>query len=172
MSTNGWKPRQTEALECPSGQTAIIRRPGPEFVLRAGKVARTFSQVAQDETEGTEQERGLSVIARMSDEEQNAVMTFARAMVCASVVSPKLYLNPREGQIGPDDIGDDFWFLFSYAMKNFFNLKVPVGDEEVQVSDLETFHGESSVSGDGVDGVDVRSNPEQSVGDQGLARSA
>ena len=163
---NGWKPRKTETLSCPSGQTVQVRRPGPEFMLRAGRVARTFSKAKQDEPKQEGQsptEYGLDVIAKMSDEELAAVMIFARELVCAMLVSPKLVISPRPGfnEIGPDDIGDDFWFLFNYAMTGFFNLKVPVGDGEVQVSDLETFPDDLGVSRDGVDGESVQSDTEQ-----------
>jgi hypothetical protein len=40
LSNGGWKKRQTETITCPSGQVVQIRRPGPEFTLRAGKVRR------------------------------------------------------------------------------------------------------------------------------------
>jgi hypothetical protein len=90
------------------------------------------------------------------------------------MVSPKLVLNPDpdKDEIGPDDIGNDFWWLFEYAMTNFYGLKVPVGDEEVKVSDLESFRPESGVSGVRVDSVHVPPDTEQPLGDRGLVNSA
>jgi hypothetical protein len=79
--------------------------------------------------------------------------------------------NPQGDEVGPDDIGDDFWFLFNYAMTGYFNLSVPVGDQEVKVADLETFREESSVSGDSVDRPEVQSDAKQPVGDRGLVAS-
>lgn len=169
MSTNGWKPRKTETLECPSGQSVQVRRPGPEFMLRAGRVARTFSKYAskadkeQDEKERqslSPEEYGLQTLAKMSDDELAAVMIFARELVCAMLVSPRLVREPRpdSDEIGPEDIGDDFWFLFGHGMTGYFNLKVPVGNGEVEVKDLETFRPESGVSGHGADGGSVSSD--------------
>lgn len=177
-NTNGqWKPRKSETLTCPSGQEVRVQRPGPEFALRAGRVQRTFSKAKkskeQQEQEAKEmeglspEEYGLKTLANMGDEELAAVMIFARELVCAMLVSPRLVREPRPGfnEIGPDDIGDDFWFLFNYAMTNFYNLSVPVGETEVQVSDLETFRSKSGVSGDRVDSPEVRADTEQPVGD-------
>jgi hypothetical protein len=165
VNGGGWKRRKVETLTCPSGEKVQIRRPGPEFMLRAGKVARTFSQVSSHIPEVgdglSDHERGLQVIAEMSDTELAAVMIFARELVCAILVSPRLVQNPQsEDEIGPDDIGDDFWFLFNYAMTGFFNLRVPVGNQEVEVGDLKSFRPDAGVPGDSVDSAQVRSDPE------------
>lgn len=165
LSSNGkWQPRKTESLTCPSSQVVQVRRPGPEFMIRAGRAARTFSKTLPKKSEGqSPQDYGLKLLEDMSDEELAGLMIFARELICAMVVSPKIVLNPREGfdEIGPDDIGDDFWFLFNYAMEGFFNIKVPVGSGEVEVADLATFRGQSSVSGHGVDSQDIQSTSEQ-----------
>lgn len=177
---NGWKPRKAETLVCPSGQEVRVQRPGPEFALRAGRVQRTFSKKKQTEQEQQEmegltpEEYGLKTLANMDDEELAAVMIFARELVCAMLVSPKLVREPRPGhnEIGPDDIGDDFWFLFNYAMTSFYNLSVPVGETEVQVKDLETFRSESGISGDSDNSASVRADTEQPVVDRGLVGSS
>lgn len=166
----GWKKRRIEALTCPSGQQVQVRRPGPEFTLRAGKVARTFSQALSRKPETDQDaptlESGLEVIATMTDDEFAAVMIFARELVCAILISPRLVQNPQnENEIGPDDIGDDFWFLFNYAMTGFFNLTVPVGNQEVEVSDLKSFRPEPGVSRDSSDRSEIRPNAEQPPAD-------
>jgi hypothetical protein len=118
-------------------------------------------------------ERGLQVIADMSDEELAAVMVFARELVCAMLVSPRLVANPtHEDEVGPDDIEDDFWFLFNYAMTGYFNMPVPVGEQEVQVKDLENFPEESSIQGDGDNGAEVQPDTEQPDADPRLVASA
>lgn len=180
FATNGkWAPRKTEMLTCPSGQEVQVRRPGPEFALRAGRVTRTFSEAIKRETEQAEaKEEGLTpdefgqdVLDKLSDEELAAVLVFARELVCAMLVSPKLTRVPRPGfdEIGPEDVpSGDFWFLFNYAMTGFYGLKVPVAEGEVEVSDLSNFRGESGISGDSVDSAEVRADSEQPAGDQGL----
>lgn len=180
MSSNGdygWKPRKVEMITCPSGQKVQVRRPGPEFMLRVGKYARTFTALkdqvtisAQDPTE-----HYLETIAKLDDEELAALMVFAREYVAASLVEPKLSRDPNydAGEIGPDDLPmADFWFLFGHGMSGFEGLAVPVGETEVQVSDLESFRGESGVSGSSVDSPHLPSDPEQPIGDQGLGSSA
>jgi hypothetical protein len=180
-----WQPRQTVAFTCPSsGKVVFIRRPGPELTLRAGRVIRTFTQALKREAEAAREgvkegdlatDFGLNILDKLSDEELAAVVIFARELVCAMLVSPKLVLNPKPSsdEIGPDDIGDDFWPLFNYGMAGFFNLKIPVGkEEEVTVSDLESFRGEPSVSGNSDNGGKVRADAEQPIGDSGLDGSA
>jgi hypothetical protein len=119
--------------------------------------------------------QGLEFISRMSDDELAAMVVFARELVCAMLVSPRLVQSRRPGtnEVGPDDIGDDFWFLFNYAMTGFFNLPIPVGgNQEVEINDLESFRSDPSVSGDSTDGQDVRTDPEQPSGDSRLVDSA
>lgn len=185
----GWKKRQLITLPCPSGQKVIVRRPGPEFTLRSGRVARTFTKALTVNAEpnapkdandlAAMQEYGLEIIAKMSDEDLAALMLFARDLVVTMVVSPRIVLNPREDsdEIGPEDIGNDFWFLFAYGMKNFMDLKVPVGtgdmESEVEVSDLSTFRAESGVSGHGVDGLHIPvAESERAVDDPRLVDGA
>lgn len=159
LASNGqWKPRKTVPLTCPSGQVVQVRRPGPEFTFRLGRIAHTFSKALKPEDGQSSEDYGLSVIEKMSDEELASLMIFGREYICAMVVSPKIVLNPREGfdEIGPDDIGDDFWFLFNYAMAGFLGIKVPVGGEEVEVADLATFREEPGLPGHSVDSQDVR----------------
>lgn len=181
MSTNGnhgWKPRKLETITLSSGQKVTVRRPGPELGLRAQRVARTFTadrareiQKLPDESDAEYNQR---VIAEMSDDELAAVTILARELVLAMCVSPKLVLNPDplKDEIGPDDIGNDLWELFEYAMRNFYNLTVPVGETEVEVKDLESFREESGVSGVRVDSVHVPAETEHLSGDQGLVDSA
>ena len=174
MSTNGWKPRQIATLTCPSGQEVQVRRPGPDTMMKVGRVIRGFARNAGL----TEQEAALSLakdLADMSDEELATIMISGRELICATLVSPKLVLNPRPdmGEIGPDDMPfPDFLFLFTQVMGDFYQIKVPVGETEVEVADLETFRTESGVSRDRVDGASIPSNSEQPNGDQGLVDSA
>lgn len=166
---NGWKPRKIQPYECADGSTVYVQRPGPEFTLRAGRIPRTFTK-SLSEAKGNEEEKP----AGLSEEEQEGIVAFARELIVAMVVSPKLKLNPKpdSDELGPDDTGVDFWPLFSYGMSNFFNAKVPVGDGEAEVKDLETFREEPGIRGDSVDSLHVSPNPEQPVGDQGLVDSA
>lgn len=166
---NGWKPRKIQPYKCADGSTVYIQRPGPQFTLRAGRIPRTFTK-SLSEAKGNEEEK----LAELSEEEQESIVAFARELIVAMLVSPKLKLNPKpdSDELGPDDTGLDFWPLFSYGMSNFFNAKVPVGDEEVEVTDLETFREEPSVSGTGVDGPSLPvAVTERETSDPGLVHS-
>lgn len=174
-NTGGWAPRKPLELTCPSGQKVIVRRPGPELMLKAGRMGRTFSASAEKIKDGADPQ---DVIAGMSDTELRALIEFAGKMVIAMVVSPRLVENPDpdKDEIGPKDIGNDFWFLFGYGMQNFVGIKVTVGsgetETEVDVSDLESFRGKPGVQGNSVDGAHVPPVAVESGGDQRLSDSA
>ena len=174
MSQNGngygWKKRQAITVTCPSGQKVVVKRPGPDFYLRSGRVSRTFTLALTTEKDAPALEAPIEEkrkfwegkIERMSDDELAALLMFAKDLIVTMVISPRIVLEASdddEDTITPEDIGNDFWFLFAYGMANFVGIKVPVGapgaESEVKVSDLETFRTESSVSGDSVDGVHV-----------------
>ena len=147
-------------------------------MLRNGKVSRTFSAALSTSERRPGQsieDYNLEAIERMSDDEMAALMVFARGLVCAMLVKPKLVLqpHPERDEIGPDDMpSTDFWFLFNYGMANFIGIKVPVGETEVEVSDLETFRPESGIQGDSVDGASVPvTEPERAATDPGLVHS-
>lgn len=181
MSTNGngWKPNVPEKWTGPSGQEVLLRHPGPEFTLRLGRTQRVFSgsESVPERKEGqTDKEYAQEVLEHISDEE---LVGMARELIVAMVDSPKLVLNPNaeNGEIGPDDTGMDFWPLYNYGMAKYFSrtgpIKVGEGESEVEVSDLETFPEETSVSGDSVDGVHVPvTESERAIRDQGLVDSA
>lgn len=171
-----WAPRKLETLTCPSGQVVQVRRPGPEFMLRVGKYARTFTSLKDQTSQSAEDpaEHYLETIAKLNDEELAALMIFAREYVTASLVEPKLSRNPNydAGEIGPDDLPmADFWFLFGQGMTGFEGLTVPVGETEVQVSDLGSFRGDSGVSGPSVDSAHLPPETEQPTGDRGVVSS-
>ena len=176
MSTNGngWAPRKKIPYTCVDGKVVYIQRPGPEFALRAARIPRTFTKsLVEDGDESKKQPTPEERLAQMSDEEQDSIVAFARQLLVAMVVSPKLKLNPKDGELGPDDTGADFWPLFEHGMTNFYNVKVPVGDAEVEVSDLETFRAESGIQGDSVDSVHVPiTEPERAPTDPGLVHGA
>lgn len=177
MSNNGhgWKPRKVHTFTCADGSTVLVQRPGPELALRVQRIPRTFTKsLVEKPSEGNEQDDSPEArLAQMSDEEQNAVVALARELIVAMVVSPKLKLNPKEGELGPDDTGADFWPLFTFAMTNFYDIKVPVAEGEVEVPDLETFRNDSGLSGDSVDGAHIPIGAtEPDHGNQGLVDSA
>lgn len=173
---NKWAPRKIEPLTCPSGQVVLVKRPGPDFTLRVGRVARTYAAALSGKPRNdgeTDQEYYERLFDEMSEEELDAYVAYGRHLLVAMCVSPALALSPKpeRGEIGPDDLGSDFWFLLDYGMRNFLGISVPVGDTEVEATDLEPFRAESGIQGDSVDGAHVQADAEQPVGDQGLVGS-
>lgn len=161
-----WKPRKAEPYTCKDGSIVQIMRPGPEFTIRAGRMHKTY--IKREESE----EDPDNPLVGMSDEEAETLVNYARQLLVEILVEPKLRLNPGEGELGPDDTGADFWPLFNYAMDNFQNAKVPVGDGEVEAKDLDTFREEHGVSGSRMDSVHVPlAESERATTDSGLAHS-
>lgn len=182
MSTNGdygWKPRKVEPFTCFSGRKVMLKRPGPEFIVRSARYARTYSRLVTERPPNTNGDEPLGdffeELAKLDDEQLAALLLFADQLLCAILDSPKLVPNPDpdKNQIGPRDIPDlDFWQLFIHGMGGFTNIAVPVGDTEVKVSDLESFREGAGVQGLGVDSASVSPDTEQLVGDQGLVDGA
>lgn len=153
-----WKKRETVQVECPSGTVCSARRMGPELSLRAGKVQRLFQRAEQ--TEGRDpQEKWLSFLETLSDEEVVKMGNFATEVVLDTVVSPKLVANPK----GPDEIGpkdmplSDFWFLFSWALNLAREVPVQLTQGETTVDAVETFPtGQATDALSGLDGQSVQ----------------
>lgn len=179
MSTNGnqWKPSRPIEVTCPSGQKVMVKRPGKEFSIKAGRVGRTFSAVLTKEDRlknETEEEYNARLLDGMSDNEAEASVDYCRLLLVAMCVSPKLYLKPKEDQLGPDDLPDnDFWFLVNFHSNNYAGSTVPVGETEVEAESFDTFRDESGVSGSSVDGIHLPiTESERAATDTGLVDSA
>lgn len=173
-----WKRRSgPEEFTCPSGQKVLTQPPGPAFTLKLGRTTRVFTTpegVPKKRDDQTEEEYGLEVLEHISDDE---LVESARLLLVAMCIKPKLSLNPDyvKGELHPDDTETDFWPLYQYGMQKYFGRKgkVQTGDEEAEVTDLESFRDESSVSRSGVDSIHVPvAEPESAATDQGLADSA
>lgn len=152
--TNVWRKRTTLSILCPSTKVAIVRRPSPELALRAGKIARMFQRQKIDAA--TDVERQLDFIESLTDEEINKLTVFARALLVNVMVEPRVFLNPTETQLEPDDLPNaDFWFLFLGAMNGWPDMPIKLADgEETTVEAVATFpDGQGTSSDSGEDGV-------------------
>lgn len=145
--TNQWRKRLTTSLLCPSGNVAIVRRPGPDLAVKAGKYARVLQKVAGKKGDAPIEEQ-LKAIESLPDNELEQLMAFARVIVADVVVSPPLSLHPKEGQLSPDDVPlADFWFIHTWGMNGGPTMPVKLKDGETTVEAVETFPGEQG-SGD------------------------
>lgn len=155
---NQWQKRRTEELLCPSGNTAVVRRPGPELALKAGKIMRILQKNKNAKQDIDAQ---LAFIEKLSDAELDTLMEFGRVLLADVVVTPVLILNPKEGQLSPDDVPlQDFWFIYIWAMNGGPSMPVKTREGETTVEAVETFpDGQASdvVSGDY--GAEIQSPP-------------
>lgn len=152
-NVNQWRKRLTTSLLCPSGNVATVRRPGPDMILKAGKIARIL-QRQQDA--GEDIEKQLEFLETLPDDELEKVMSFARTVLADCVVDPPISLRPKEGQLGPDDIPlSDFWFIYTWAMNGGRDMPVKLKEGETTVEAVETFPEEQT--------------PGDSLGDDGEA---
>lgn len=119
---NTWRKRETREFLCLSGNKVIVRRPGPDLALKAGKVARILK--AQMDA-GADVNKQLEFIETLPDDELEKLMAFARILVSDVVIQPPLSLHPKEGQLTPDDVPlEDFWQIFMSGMQGFPDMPV------------------------------------------------
>lgn len=137
MSTNQWQKRLTTSLLCPSGNVVTARRPGPDLAMKAGKIARIFQNKSLDDLTVEQQ---LEFYEQLPDDELNKLMDFARILIADVVLQPLLSLNPKEGQLSPDDVPlQDFWFIFAWAMNGGRDIPVKLSEGETTVDAVENF---------------------------------
>jgi hypothetical protein len=164
---NTWKPREEIVLNCPSGSRCIVQKPGPELALmttslnrrlRALRVASGIKEPDPERMTDKEiEEAALDALEKMTDEQKELSLQITRITVVACVKKPKLYLNPKPGQLGVDDIDEaDFYFVYKWYHDG---CKAPVPDEsEVTSADVNRFPSEQTASVGTSDSVsDVRS---------------
>lgn len=134
---NQWRKRLTTSLLCPSGNVAVVRRPGPDMALRAGKVARILKR---QEDAGADIDKQLEFLETLPDDELNKVMGFARIVLADCVIDPPISLTPKEGQLSPDDVPlQDFWFIYTWAMNGGPTMPVQLKEGETTVEAVQTF---------------------------------
>ncbi len=154
---NQWQKRQTIKLTCPSGNEVMVRRPGPDLAVKAGKFARILQKVAGKNGKATAEEQ-LLAIEQLPEKELEQLMVFARVVIADVVINPVLVLNPKEGQLSPDDVPlGDFWFIHTWAMNGGPTMPVKLREGETTVEAVETFPaGQESSIASGVDSESIQ----------------
>jgi len=137
QTENTWRKRETKSIDCPSGNKVVVRRPGPDLALKAGKIAR----ILQGQTEaGGDVNKQLEFIEKLPDAELDKLMGFARVLVADVVIQPALSLHPKEEQLSPDDVPlEDFWFIFTGAMNGFPQMPVKTAEGETSIEAVRSF---------------------------------
>lgn len=151
MNQAQWTKRRTFALKCPTGNVATVRRPGPDLMLKAGKVVRILQGVTSKDQPSADKQ--LEFIENLPDDELDKLMQFARVLLTDVVIEPLLVLNPKEGQLGPDDVPlQDFWYIFTWAINGGPDIPVQTVGGETTVAAVGTFpsgqDSGSDISGD------------------------
>lgn len=153
MSENVWRKRPTVSLTCPSGTVATVRRPSPGIMLKAGRVQRIFAKQKPEDAGNIDKQ--LEFLETLPEDELAAVWAFARVVVCDAVLQPVLQLQPKEGQLSPDDIpAADFWFVFTWAQNGGPDMPVQLKEGETTVEAVENFpSGQDSSDNAGEDSI-------------------
>lgn len=139
MSQSTWRKRQSKTLNCPSGNTPMVRRPGPSLTIKATRIARILQKLS-DNSMAAGIETMLDNMAKLSDDEVDKLLAFARPLVVDVVESPALVMNPQEGQLGPDDLPtEDFWAIAFWAMSGGPDMPVKLAEGETSVEAVQTF---------------------------------
>lgn len=142
-----WNKRVPIPLTCPSGEVVMVRRPGPDMALKAGKVGRILKRQGEQKSIDAQ----LAFIESLSDDEINKLMAFGRVMLVDVITEPALSLTPREGQLCVDDVPmNDFWFIFTSVMNGLPEMAVKTKDGETTVDAVENF-SEQQVGSPGAD---------------------
>lgn len=154
---NEWRKRRTMMLTCPSGNEVLVRRPGPDLAIKAGKFARILQKVSGKNGKATPEEQ-LLAIENLPDGELEQLMVFARVVLADVVIDPPLALHPKEAQLSPDDVPlNDFWFIHTWAMNGGPTMPVATREGDTTVEAVETFPGaEGSSSSPGVDSESIQ----------------
>lgn len=152
QETNVWRKRPTISLNCPSGVVATVRRPSPGVMLKAGRVARIFQRQKPEDVNDVNKQ--LEFIESLPEDELAAVWSFARVVVCETVIQPPVFLNPKDGQFGVDDIELlDFWFIFSWAQNGGPDMPVALQEGETTIEAVHNFpSGQGTSDNAGEDG--------------------
>jgi hypothetical protein len=154
---NHWKPRKPIILTCPDGSKCEVVRPGPELSVKTAHLQRrmlalhspipdlggkTFAEMTEEE----KGEAGLRIISEMTPEQRETNYQIARITVASIVKRPKLHLNPKDGELGVDDISETaFWYLVRWHNEGCPN---PEESEEVTQAEVARFPVEQA-GGDG-----------------------
>lgn len=144
---HGWKKRAVVPFECPDGTICMLRRPGPEMSLKASRIARPLQKLQPEDGEPQKLGDFLEKMARLDDDELLKVVTYAREMVLACVVSiqggPRLTATPSpriENEIGPEDMPEAaFWAIFNWGASGGKDLPVVIAGEEATIEQVTTF---------------------------------
>lgn len=116
-------------------------------------------------------------LEQLDDNELASMMVFAREVVIASLVSPRLVAKPSPGiedEIGPDDIDvQDFWYIFDWAMQGGPEIPVETKEGETTVAAVENFSdGPAASVSPGEDSGTVKTESSGDVGAGGSDDSA
>lgn len=154
---NQWQKRQTTTLTCKCENQMVVRRTGPDLAVKAGKFARVLQKVSGKDGKATPDEQ-LTAIEKLPDSELEQLMAFARVVLADVVINPPLSLNPKEGQLSPDDVPlCCFWYIHTWAMNGGPTMPVKLNEGETTVEAVETFpEGQGSGIEAGVDSEQIQ----------------
>lgn len=157
----GWKKSTATELLLPSGETALVKRPGIQAFLKKGVIPDSLAPIVQaqiNKAQGKRPVKGgdasdkIDIAALMEDPEKlAAILELVDTVLVDVVVQPKVAAAPAN----PDDRRDDVFYPDEVDLEDkMFIFNFAVGGTR----DLERFRSESDgalASVDSVAGVQV-----------------
>jgi hypothetical protein len=170
-SAAGWKRQQGEELELPSGNVALVKRPGPQALLSEGILPDTLMPIVQQAISKGKGLRPTDMNAMLEDPKALAEMLDAMDRLLVKViVEPKVAYHkrqvpPAEGQtvaldnlpwetisederdteenVYTDEIDlEDKMFIFNYAVGGTRDLERFRSEHEARLGDISDGSGD------------------------------
>lgn len=169
---NTWKPRREMVMRFAGGNACVVQKPGPELGMKTAHLhrrLRTLLRVSHDGqgrpldelTDEQKDEVAAEWLEKQTDEQKALNYEIMRITVAACVKRPRIYVNPKPGQVGVDDVDEaEFWKVWNWYTDGCPDLQD--ADEGVSAADADRFPVEQA-GGDGVggSGCDVRAEAER-----------
>jgi hypothetical protein len=165
---NNWKPRKENVMTFATGNACVVQKPGPELALKTSHLHRRLralravsadaeGQSLEEMSEEAQEEAAVDALEKMTDEQKETSYEIMKVTVAACVKRPRIYADPKPGQVGVNDI-DEAEFLQVWKWYKDGCPDLPSGEGEgVSAADADRFPFEQA-GGDGVSdsGGDVR----------------
>jgi hypothetical protein len=169
-----WRAEATRELTLPSGEVVTVRVPGLDVYVKHGRLPATLvSKMAEVKTgsQGLAAASAIEFLNRLEPVEFEAFMLFARELVRAALVSPRIVVRDEgdetpldDDEVAPGDIPTgDFWALFNWA--STADRKIQTARGEVSSAELGNFRPDASIPATSEGGGQVQIQPVGAAGD-------
>lgn len=154
---NQWEKRVERKFTCVSGNEVMIRRSSPSLALKSQKFLPILKRISGPDGKAKADEQ-IAKILELPDAELERLTSYAEIVIADAVTQPVLNLNPKKGELSPNDIPlNDFWQLFIYIGNGCPEIPVKTKDGETDIESVANFPVEQTGSvGAGTDSEQIQ----------------